>query len=302
MSANISKFQDFLELKKIKHKTNVPFFVLAHLKLGGTADLVAYPKCEHEFCEILYHARKMQLRCKVVGRMSNILPPDGHFDGILVSTSDFNRVMVNGTHVTAESGAFLPRLAKLLCKSGLSAFEELSGIPASVGGAVYMNAGAYGKEISDMLISARVYDFYSDNVVTKYKEELGFAYRKSLLSDRRMYLLSADFACKSELWSLISERMALYLAKRKETQPLSYPSLGSTFKKHNGQSAGYYIDSAGLKGFSVGDAEVSKIHANFLINKGNATREDYLKLINEVKKRVSNFHGITLEEEIEYFN
>ena len=294
------ELQEFLEKRSIKYQKDVSFLTLSYLKLGARAAFVVFPETDIQFSEILRFSSKKSLPTRVIGRMSNILPPEGDFDGVLVSTAKLDGIHVKEETVTADAGVLLPTLAKALLPYGMSAFEELSGIPASVGGAVYMNAGAYGREISDALLSAKVYDITKERVLVTDKSELDFSYRKSRFFKRELYLLSATFKCSFKPVQEMRAKIKEYAQKRRLTQPLSHPSLGSVFKKHGDKSAGYYIDTAGLKGFSIGDAEVSRVHANFFINKGGALRSDYFALIKEVKKRVYDFHGITLLEEIEY--
>ena len=301
MNSFAKELQEFLEKRKIKYQKNVPFGTLSYLKLGGVAAFAVYPENELDFCATLNYAFLKNIPIRVIGRMSNLLPPEGVFFGIVLSTSGLNRIAIKNDRVTAETGVFLPRLAKMLLSYGMSAFEELSGIPASVGGAVYMNAGAYGREISDILLSATVYDKKNGCLSVVDKPTLDFSYRKSALSQKELYLFSATFKCEIKTAKEVQEKTGEYAKRRRLSQPLAYPSLGSVFKKHGTVSAGYYIDTAGLKGFSVGDAAVSEKHANFFINRGAATREDYRRLIETVKERVYDFHGITLVEEIEYF-
>ena len=301
MSFFKNEIQEFLDKREINYQKNISFSTLSYLKLGEDVELAAFPETYLDFCEILRFSFKKSIPFRVIGRMSNVLPPGGVFNGVVISTVRLNRIHIEKDTVTVESGVFLPSLAKVLLPYGMSGFEELSGIPASVGGAVYMNAGAYGREISDTLLYATVYDKTKDRALITDKSELDFSYRKSRFSKRELYLLNATFKCTLKPMQEISQKVKAYAQKRRLTQPLSYPSLGSVFKRYGGNSAGYYIDTAGLKGFSIGDAEVSKMHANFFINKGSATRAEYFALIKEVKRRVYDFHGIMLCEEIEYF-
>ncbi len=296
----MTEFQDFLTERRIKYQKDVSFEKLSFLKLGGTCALMVYPKNESEFSAALLKARTLNAKFKVVGRMSNILPPDGFFEGALISTALMNHISAEGTLVRAECGCTLPSLSAYLAKNALSATEELSGIPASVGGAVYMNAGAYGREISDVISEVRVFDAEKNAFLTLTKEELAFSYRKSILQNRELYVISVVFKTRRAISSSIYEKMSALSAKRRASQPINEPSLGSAFKRLNGVSAAELVDKCGLKGYSIGRAAISEKHAGFIVNRGGATSADYREIVKVAKAAVFERFGVKLEEEIEY--
>ncbi len=293
--------QDFLRKTDIEYREDVDFSEISYLKVGGIASAVLYPKNEDEFVSALRCCISNGIRHKTVGKMSNLLPPE-FYGGILIKTDRLSKIRIDGEKVSVLCGRSVPSLASELCRRSLSGFEELSGIPGSVGGAVYMNAGAYGREISELLICLSAYDATCDSIVTLHKDELDFSYRHSCLLERRLSLVSAEFACKENDGEEVRKRMRAFAKKRRDTQPVSEPSLGSVFKKRDGVSAAYLIEKAGLKGLSVGGASVSEKHSGFIVNRGNASSRDYLELVRLVKRKVFEFCGVTLEEEIEYFD
>ncbi len=292
--------QDFLTERNIKYRKDVSFKKISFLKLGGICPLVVYPRSESEFSAALLKARGLRVKFKVVGRMSNILPPDGIFAGVLISTALMNHISAEGTLVRAECGCSLPALSSYLAKNSLSATEELSGIPASVGGAIYMNAGAYGREICDVLSSVRVFDMNASVFRELHKNELDFSYRHSVFQDSEMYVASAAFDTRRLPSGAIYEKISKLSAKRRANQPLTLPSLGSVFKRSNGISAAALIDECGLKGYCIGGAAISEKHAGFIVNRGGATAADYRKIVEIAKAAVFDSFGVKLEEEIEY--
>lgn len=294
--------QDFLKKTNIEYRYDVNFSEISYLRLGGIASAVLYPQNEDEFVSALRYCISNGIRHKTVGKMTNLLPPPKFYDGILIKTDRLSKIKFDGERVSVLCGRSLPSLASELCRRSLSGFEELSGIPGSVGGAVYMNAGAYGREISELLISISAYDETCDSIVTLHKDELDFSYRSSCLLERRLSLVSAELACREDDVETIRRRTRSFAKKRRDTQPVSEPSLGSVFKKRDGVSAAYLIEKAGLKGLSVGGASVSEKHSGFIVNRGNASAGDYAELVCLVKKRVFEFCGVALEEEIEYFD
>ena len=292
--------QEFLNKTDVKYERDVPFSALSYLRLGGVAPLVAHPEEDGELTALIRYCKINEIPFRLLGRMSNVLPPSDTYRGLVIMTGDLSDIRFGEKTVTAGTGRSLPSLARDLIRLGFSDLTELSGIPASVGGAVYMNAGAYNKEISDALVCARVYDAKADRTVDLDSSELGLSYRRSVLMKGEMYLISATFRltpCDSVLEIFRASELA---RKRRSSQPLDVPSLGSVFKKCDGVSAAYYIDRAGLKGYSVGGAAVSEKHAGFIVNNGGAVREDYVAVIEHVKRRVHEAFGVELKEEIEY--
>ncbi len=300
MQNPLHEIQDFLKKRDVEFKENLPLREISYVKIGGAAELVVYPKTEAEMCEVILTAVNYGLNFKILGRMSNILADDSGTSRLLVKTDKMNKISQNGEAVSAECGRTLSSLCAYLCERELSGFEELAGIPASVGGAVFMNAGAYGKEIADLLKYARVLDARSGKIKILEKEELDFSYRSSAFQKSELYILSCAFACRREKRENIIKRMNHYAKLRREAQPTSFPSLGSVFKRTNDISAAYLIDKCGLKGARIGGAYVSPKHAGFIINDGSAASRDYRSLIEYVKTKVYEKYGVCLHEEIEY--
>ena len=231
--------------------------------------------------------------------MSNVLIKERLYDGVLIKTTEIISKTEAENRITLSCGASLVAELRPMASRGLGGLEGLWGIPGTVGGMVKQNAGAYGYETADRLIGATCY-VRSAHTVTRYtKEELNFAYRDSLLSDKNFVLLNATFELVPKLREDVLSEVKDYALKRRASQPIEYPSLGSVFKRYNGVSAAYYIDGAGLKGYAVGGARVSEKHAGFIVNSADATADDYLRLIDYVKERVMTVFGIELKEEIE---
>lgn len=230
--------------------------------------------------------------------MSNLLIKNGVYNGVIIKTDKLQTKSLAESKLTLLCGARMSNAIHSMAALGLGGMEGLAGIPGTVGGMVKQNAGAFGYETADRFISAECYLANEKRIATFSKEDMRFAYRSSALSDS-IVMISATFDLMTFSPERIHSRMNDIKEKRRASQPLEFPSLGSIFKRCNGQSAGYYIDRVGLKGASVGGAEVSKKHAGFIINKGGATADDFLRLIDLVKRRVYAELGIELEEEIE---
>ncbi len=229
----------------------------------------------------------------LVGNGSNLLVSDSGYDGVILKLAgEFDKIKVEGTRVTAGAAALLMRTAAVAAVRGLTGLEFASGIPGSVGGAVYMNAGAYGGEIADVIVEA-----YTPEGAIK-KQDLELSYRSSVFKKNGKIITGAVFELQHGDKAAIREKMEELKNKRLEKQPLEYASAGSTFKRPEGNFAGKLIMEAGLSGVSVGDACVSEKHCGFVINKGNATADDVYKLICLVRDKVKEHSGVTLEPEV----
>jgi UDP-N-acetylmuramate dehydrogenase len=233
----------------------------------------------------------------VVGNGSNLLVSDEGYHGVIISTERFRKLEISGCRVNAGAGVLLSRLANAACGESLSGLEFSAGIPGTVGGAVVMNAGAYGSEIKDVLESVCILD-EEGQVRTLSGADLKLGYRTSILMEKPWIVLEAAFALTPGEEGTIRSRMEELAAQRKEKQPLEYPSAGSTFKRPEGHFAGKLIEAAGLKGFSVGGAAVSEKHAGFVINRDSATAADIYRLCREIRERVRENSGVTLELEV----
>ena len=285
----------------IENKFNMPLAPASTFKIGGACAIAAFPQSREELARTIRFSRALNVRYTVVGKASNILFADNGFDGMIIFTSRMTQITEENGFVYAEAGVGLGALATLAAKRALSGLEFAYGIPGSVGGAVFMNAGAYGGEMSDVTVYSDYYDPETDTFGRFLGDEQGFSYRKSVYSsNEKLIILGAAFKLKEgneeEIRSLMNENMR----KRREKQPLEYPSAGSAFKRPEGDFAARLIDECGLKGFSVGGAAVSEKHAGFVINKGNATAKDVQELMNKVSDIVFDKFGIRLESEIKY--
>ena len=269
-------------------------------KIGGPAKLYAIPQNAESLAWLVGEIKANDVKMFVLGHGSNLLFDDSGFDGVVVSTEALNKVSVEGDVITAESGAMLTYCAACAREAGLSGMECLFGIPGSVGGAVYMNAGAYGGEMSDIVVKTTYFDLDDMLVKEIVADEHDFGYRKSIFRDKNAIILETVMKLKTDDTESINEKMNEYKRLRIEKQPLEYPSAGSTFKRYPGRYTAQMIDEAGLKGYSVGGAQVSEKHAGFVINKGGATSKDVLDLITVIKEKIHELHGIDIETEVIY--
>ena len=268
--------------------------------IGGPAKRMAFPSSREQLVLLMSFAKDYGANPLVIGNGSNLLVPDEGLDRLVIDTSaNLNRVeRGSGNTVLADAGATLARTADLACKSGLTGLEFAHGIPGTVGGGVCMNAGAYSGEMKQVLRSAAVL-FPEEGIRTLSCEELNLSYRHSLLTEHpEAVVLYAEFELTPGDPEAIRAAMRELMAKRKASQPLEWPSAGSTFKRPEGHFAGTLIDQCGLKGLTVGGAQVSEKHAGFLINRGGATFADMTELIRQVQQRVLVETGVTLEPEV----
>ena len=268
-------------------------------RIGGPARRMAFPATSGELVMVEKIGRRCGADPLVLGNGTNVLFPDEGLDRLVISTRDLCRMEKSGeTDIRAEAGLSLARLAVFAQQNELTGLEFAHGIPGSVGGAVCMNAGAYGGEMKDVLVGAQVW-FPDEGVRFLNVDELELGYRHSILSDQPdAVVLYAVFHLETGDGASIRTRMDELMGKRKASQPLEYPSAGSTFKRPTGYFAGALIEQAGLKGFSVGGAQVSPKHAGFVINTGNATCADVKGLIAHIQKTVQEKDGVLLEPEV----
>lgn len=262
---------------------------------GGPADAYVCPKTPEEWSFVLKLAQSEKVPLRIIGFGSNILVGSRGIRGIVCSTQRMNGLHIEGDTLTAQAGTALDTVCEQACEAGLGGMEKLSGIPGSVGGAVYMNAGAFGQETFDCLEYFDVIGF-DGRPATLLKEDLKYAYRK-VEGVANYIILSASFKLKKGDAAQLLQTRSAVLQKRIDKQPLDYPSAGSVFKRPEGDYASRLIDDTGLRGLSVGGAKVSEKHAGFIINFNRATPEDIKTLMNEVRQQVKEKHGITLELE-----
>ncbi|MBQ4317488.1 MAG: UDP-N-acetylmuramate dehydrogenase [Clostridia bacterium] len=267
------------------------------MKAGGNAKFLVLPKSEEELISAIDFFRTKGEKYIVVGNCSNLLFQDKGYDGAVIITSGIRGLSIENNIITAFCGETLSSLARFACENSLTGLEFCYGIPGTVGGAVYMNAGAYGGEMSQRFINGR---FLNENgeIVTLELDDMDFGYRKSRLNYENLIMLSASFSAELGNADEIKVIMDELMAKRKSSQPLEYPSCGSAFKRPVGHFAGALIEQCGLKGLTVGGAQVSEKHAGFIINRGNATASDVISLLNLVSDTVFEKTGVRLEPEI----
>ena len=266
-------------------------------RVGGPADLFYLPRSAAELKKALQAADSAGVPALVIGNGSNLLVRDGGVHGLVIALGeDFSTVRVEGTTLFAEAGARLSRVAQTAQAAGLAGLEFASGIPGTLGGGVAMNAGAYGGQISDVLIDAEV--LLDGEVRTLDRAALEMGYRSTLPLRKGGIVTSARFELTPDDPAVIDARMRELNARRRDKQPLNFPSAGSTFKRPEGYFAGALIEGAGLKGASVGGAQVSHKHAGFIVNTGSATAADVLALIHHVQEAVYQKDGVRLELEV----
>lgn len=282
-------------------KENVSLKTLTTLKVGGISKYVFYPKNVTSLKKALTLFKENNINYKIFGNGSNIIPSDKIYDGVIIKLSSLNNLKINDEVIEVEAGYSLMKLAKEVIKLGLSGLEWACGIPGTIGGAVYMNAGAYKQDMSFVLEKITVLD-ENMNIVTLNKDELDFSYRHSRLMEENLICLSATLKLEKKDISLIEEVVNKRKEKRMETQPLEYPSAGSVFRNPFNDFAGRLVEECNLKGKQIGGAMISLKHANFIINKDNATGKDVLDLINLAKKEVKEKFNIELKQEQELFN
>lgn len=267
-------------------------------KIGGKADIMFFPKNEEQIRKIILECEKQNINWQVIGNGSNLLVKDQGIRGaIIVVGQNMNEVVVENNYLVAQAGASLSSACALALSNSLSGLEFAWGIPGNVGGAIFMNAGAYGGEMKDIVESVEYLD--ENGCPHKaQKDDLEFSYRKSFFTDKKCVITKVYFLLGKKDKEAIKEKMDDLISRRREKQPLEFPSAGSTFKRPEGNYAGALIEQCGLKGYSIGDAQVSEKHAGFVINRGCATCADVENLISNVQKIVFEQTGYKLECEV----
>ena len=277
--------------------TDEPMNKHTTFRVGGPADIMIQPTTPEEAVAAIRTAKEAGVPVFVMGNGSNLVVKDGGMDGVVVLLGEkMSAIRCEGTRLYAQAGALLSRLSREALNAGLEGLVFASGIPGTVGGAVAMNAGAYGGEMKDVLVRARV--LVNDELIWMTKDELDMGYRTTRPLREGGIVLEAEFELKQGDKDALTVQTQELARKRREKQPLAFPSAGSTFKRPEGYFAGALIEQAGLKGASVGGAQVSTLHAGFVINTGNATASDILGLIAHVQKVVYDINGVMLEPEV----
>ena len=268
-----------------------------YTKVGGPADYLVFPRNRYELARVVHFANQHEIPWTVLGNASNIIVRDGGIPGFVILFDKLNLIAVDGYTIEAEAGANLIQTTKVAARHSLTGFEFACGIPGSVGGAVFMNAGAYGGEISNLLVSCKVLTKEGE-LKTIDARQMRFGYRFSHIQESGDIVISAKFQLKPGNYDLIHQEMDRLTHLRQLKQPLEYPSCGSVFKRPVGHFAGQLIAEAGLKGYQIGGVQVSEKHAGFMVNVDKGTASDYEELIAYVIDQVQADTGVHLEPEV----
>lgn len=286
-------------LPEVEMRFCEPMAAHTSFRIGGPAEVMAFPKNADELSELLKVSKQLDCKTAILGAGTNVLAPDSGVSGLVICLKDSldGIQQLDKTTIRVMAGVSMTRAAVFAANLGLSGLEFAHGIPGSVGGGVYMNAGAYGGEISQVCMKVGVMDMEgSARILTN--EEMAFSYRHSRLEDTGEIVLYADFTLTPSTTEEVRGKMQELMSKRKASQPLDLPSAGSAFKRPVGGYAAAMIDQAGLKGYQVGGAAVSEKHAGFVVNLGGATAQDVKTLLHQVADKVFDVTGIRLEPEV----
>ena len=296
----LSDLIEFIPKEKIKLEESMTKHT--SFKTGGNVDFFVIVENENQIIKLLKYAREEDINLYIIGNGSNLLVSDKGVKGIVAKIA-FEEMQITedekGVIVQAGAGVKVMTLAQILKQKEITGFEELSGFPGTIGGANYMNAGAYGKEMKDVIVETKALNRETGKIEVLNNEEQKLEYRSSIFKNKKYIILQTTMRLKNGKKEEIEKKMNEYLVQRKEKQPLEYPSAGSTFKRGNGFITAKLIDECGLKGYQIGGAQISEKHAGFIINKDNATSKDILDLIEYTKKKVFEKFGVQIEEEIE---
>lgn len=299
MTYDINPVLSFASGEGIKFEKDFPLSSVSSFKTGGKAAVALFPSDARELASLVRFLKSAGIRHDIFGNTTNVLFSDDGYSGAVIFTKSLSGITRNEEgEVYAGAGESLNRLCRYFAKNGMTGAEALYGIPGSVGGAVFMNAGAYEHEIGEIISSVDIYDCDSDCFMTLGAREMDFSYRHSACQGKSWIVTGASFRLGEGKRDEIEAKMESYIAARKEKQPLEYPSAGSVFKRYPGRYTAKMIDECGLKGCKIGGAEVSEKHAGFIINKDKATSSEILSLIELVKEKVKEKFGIDIECEI----
>ena len=309
MKASVNKLEAervLSDLKKVipeeNIKINEPMSKHTSFKTGGPAEIYIIGKTLEQIQAVLKYSNQNNIQLYIIGNGSNLLVSDEGIKGIVLKISVDNIETLEsdfGVLVKAGAGVKIMALAQILKKDGITGFEELAGIPGTMGGANYMNAGAYGKELKDIIVSTKAINKENGEIETLKNEEQELKYRSSIFKNRKYIIIETMLNLQKGIPEEIERKMSNFLNQRKEKQPIEYPSAGSTFKRGEKFITAKLIDECGLKGYQIGGAQISEKHAGFIINKNNATSKDILDLIQYTKKKVFEKFGVQIEEEVE---
>lgn len=290
--------QEFkVKFPKIKILAAEPLAKYTNTKTGGPAECLAFPKNVAEIKSLLVFAKENQVAVTVIGNASNLIVKEGGILGLVIILTDMNEIKVEGNFILAQAGASLIKTTQVAYQAGLTGLEFAAGIPGSIGGAIFMNAGAYDGEIKDVVKSVEVIT-HDGQLKTYQNNELHFAYRHSRLQEEDDIVLQATFSLRAGDRYAIRNRMEELNFLRASKQPLEYPSCGSVFKRPVGHFTGKLICDAGLQGYQSGGAQVSKKHAGFIVNVDHATASDYLDVIHHIQAEIKAKFDVDLETEV----
>ncbi|WP_242704370.1 MULTISPECIES: UDP-N-acetylmuramate dehydrogenase [unclassified Enterococcus] len=276
---------------------NKPLMDYTYTKTGGPADVLAFPKNKKEIKQLVDYCRENRIPWLVLGNASNLIVKDGGIRGVVMMLTDMTKVAVEGDTITAEAGAKLIDTTYVALEHSLTGFEFACGIPGSIGGAVFMNAGAYDGQLQDVFESVDV--LLADGTFETWKsEQMDFSYRHSAIQDQPAIVLNARFKLTHGDYDSIQKRMTELTELRQLKQPLEYPSCGSVFKRPAGHFTGKLIQDAGLQGLKWGGAQISMKHAGFIVNVDQATATDYIELIAHIQQVIKEKFEVTLETEV----
>ena len=291
-----NRMMDIIDEKRIY--TDEPMKKHTTFRVGGNADFFVIPKTVEEVKQTIMLCVEQDMPYYILGNGSNLLVGDKGYRGVVIQIyKEMNNIFVDGQKIKVQAGALLSKIGSVALEAGLTGFEFAAGIPGTMGGAVVMNAGAYGGEMKDVLEEVTVLTKEGE-VLTLSKEQLDMGYRTSVVAKKDYIVLKATIALELGDRDAIKARMDELKVQRTTKQPLEFPSAGSTFKRPEGYFAGKLIQDAGLRGFQVGGAQVSEKHCGFVINKGDATAADIVELMKQVSERVKEKFGVELEPEV----
>ncbi|GBG95135.1 UDP-N-acetylenolpyruvoylglucosamine reductase [Ligilactobacillus salitolerans] len=285
------------DLQNIEILRDEPLANYTNTCTGGPADFLVFPKTAAELKLLCRWGKQENIPLTILGNASNLIVKDGGIRGLVIILTKMDQIQVNEQTVTAQAGAAMIATTQAACQAGLSGLEFAAGIPGSVGGAIFMNAGAYAGEIKDVVQEVLTVDFAGNEHVYR-GSELDFGYRHSLIQEQQLIVVQATFQLQPKKESLIREQMDQLNFLRASKQPLEYPSCGSVFKRPKGYFTGKLIHDAGLQGYQVGGAQVSLKHAGFIVNRGGATATDYLQVIAHVQAVIKKQFDVVLETEV----
>ncbi|MGC5772093.1 UDP-N-acetylmuramate dehydrogenase [Paenibacillus pabuli] len=288
-------FENHIPLEKLKR--DEPLKEHTYIKLGGKADILIHPTTIEEIMNILTITKMHQIPLTVIGKGSNVIIKDQGVRGVTISLSHFDQIKVSDNRIVAQSGSNIIDVSRIALDHSLTGLEFACGIPGSTGGALYMNAGAYGGQMDEVVERALVVT-KDGELLNMNCDEMQLGYRDSIFRTNQYIILEVEFGLKKGSKDVISSIMQDLTFKRESKQPLEYPSCGSVFKRPEGHYVGKLIQECNLQGTRIGGAEISRKHAGFIINADHATAEDYLELIKLIKKRVYDKFNIELETEV----